>query len=200
MGFIGKRSTQTIVYMQNGSNFNGIGINSLILSCKGHYDAIETIIKHADNFIERNKTSSPINWKDFIQKKFSEYKNPEGEFIVDRINEKCVPINAIEFNGGYIYGGKHGDKYVRKPSIKQTFFPMKVKGTHAVILNMCKFDGRHSCDIYIRKGTLAELENYQHENLKMMLNREQSKWEKTSHRKKNIILDALKQERKKLGV
>jgi len=188
-----RNEIRTLVYLQNSGTFIGSVFNSVILSCKGKESQIENIIKHASNFIERIHTIKPINWKEIADNNIDFYKNTEGKEIVDKVNELCTIIGYTQFQGPHLYGGKTKEKFYQEPKLIMNF-EMNIKSKNiSTIMSICKFEGKHICNIQLVKSNINDLKNYQHTITDMLIKREIMYWKSTSHEKKNIILQHLSQ-------
>lgn len=199
MGILARSKDRTIVYLQNSGFLNGNVLNSLTLSCEGKHDEVEGIIKHLASFTERNHVTYPIRWENFMEKDPFVYKNTEGEFICDQLRDRCMIVGKLKFQGGHIYGGKKGDKFIQEPLVDAHFLPFKMNKKLPIIMSTCKFDGDHKCDVNLWKGSVDDIKNYQKIVTKMVVKRELNHWKSTSHRKKSTIVTTLSKIQKDLN-
>ncbi len=182
---------RTIVYMQNSGEWNGIDFSSSILSCEGSADEISGLLTQASNYINEKYPSSPIHWQDVFQNKILSPEGTEGDMIGDKIRNRCFLMDDIHLHGGYIGGGKTGDKFIEIPKLRENHLPIESKDKSIIVTNVCAFTDRHRCQINQRKGSIDEIRQYQQVITKMMMERESRYWLDSPHAKKQPIIDEI---------
>jgi hypothetical protein len=116
------------------------------------------------------------------------YKNTEGEMIGNEFKNKCILLSQLKFQGPHLYGGKNGDTFFQKPNIKFDVLPINLPKKTYIVTSVCKFDGKHQCDIQTRKGNVNDIKKYQNIIAQMVANRELESWKSETCRNKGEIL------------
>jgi hypothetical protein len=202
MGFHKMKPDKNIlVYLQNNGDWMGSEFSSSILSCNADVNQMESLINHAVNFVFRSYRNYPIRWKDLMNNKLLSEESAEGEMIGDEIRERCFLIDDVHFRGGYIGGGKSGNKIVQTPELFENHLPVFTSKKQNIVMGVCTFeDGFHSCDVEVRKGKIEDVRKYQNIINQMMLNNEKDKWKRSRSRKKALIIEKLTQINKRVGL
>lgn len=184
---------QTLVYLQNSGNWNGLEFSSIIASCNGNSDEISAMFSEASQYIRKHYANYPIKWKDVFTQKILSQENSEGSRIGSKIRNACpLIIDEVSLHGGYIYGGDTGDKYVKIPELHQNHFPTNEKIKSTIVTNICGFTDKHECKINTWKGSIGEIRDYQKTIINMFIDREMRQWTDAPNSKKDIILTQLK--------
>lgn len=185
-------NARTIVYLQNTGQWNGRQFSSTILSCTPKKDEVESYLNRAVTFINKNYKDAPIRWHDMLTNKLLGPESVEGEMIGNFFREKCSVIDDLLFQGGHIFGGKTGDKYIEEPILLRNNLPLQMDTPTPIIMTICKFNGDHQCNIQYRKGSVEDIRQYQNSIVSdVLLKNEKQTWETSSFIRKDEILAAL---------
>lgn len=182
----------TIVYLQNNGWNNGRQYSATVLSCNLKRNDVESLLERANNFIIERYRNRPIRWSDVMHKTLLHNESIDADNLGTRFRNHCLIVDDIHFQGGHIYGGQTGDKFLDLPKLTENHLPIGMSKPTRIAMNICTFnDGIHECTIEERLGSINDIRQYQDIILNLQLRQETDEWSQNVHRKKDEIMVTL---------
>lgn len=181
------------IYFQNNGDYKGEHINSLILSCKGSSEEIDSALNQLAHHIYNNYTN-PIVWSDMMEDKILNNADGfNGNNLGDFFRNNCITINNHKLSSGYVHGGKRGTRYVEKPIYESNDSPFSYPNDEPIIMIVCNYNkGRNNCFMDKREGSIDELRKHQKVVENIIVDRENNRWKNenfTENIKKEILTE-----------
>lgn len=188
-----EKQIRSIVYLQNAGKWNGKQFSSTILSCKASHAEMESVLNQINHHFYLHSREYPIRWYHIMTNEALNLDSPyNGNRLGSFVRENCFVLDDVFFQGGNIFGGKKGDKYVELPEMTENHLPVKLSRKSAVVTDICAFnDNAHTCNLQKYKASVEDIRNLQHSVVKMLLLQEKHVWKDSPLNKKDQILQEL---------
>lgn len=178
------------IYLQNNSNWYGEQLSSSIISCDLGKDEGQNRMKKLAKFLEKRKIDKPVKWTDVMDRTVLFDESYEDEQAGDLIRDNCSMIRNVEMNGGFLFGGSDGLKYVHLPSMEvEEGEDIGSKWSRPVVTMFCRFTDKHECKVEMHKDSTEKLKKMQDIMRKTFVREEIKKWSDHPSKKSAKILE-----------
>lgn len=176
--------------MQNNSSWYGDHISSAILSCNIGTDEASDRMRKLSRYLEK-RPGKPVRWSDVMKRASLFEESYRDEQAGDLVRDDCKIIANMEMDGGFVFGGADGMKYLTKPKIdSQVNEDETSRWSKPVIAMTCDYGNGYKCSTTTGHDTTEHLMKMQKTVQDLFLNAELKKWNKeTSKKAKEVAVE-----------